>query len=231
MYAICMGYLKIDVRSKLPSFLCIGSGTGYLNTMVAVMQQWLGINHGIEVNEGLVNFSKKNISNFSALCNVKSNIVIFSGNCFTVQLPQKYDRIYVGAACPEHLLDKMVSLLADGGRLLVPVAKSNKSQQFELIERKENQITRRVITDVSYKLLVLPSLSSMMKSLSISFSPSHVHEFAQVLGGGYPNGFICDICKKSYPRNVEANHCVKCKNYDVCMTCTSQIHNQWEKIL
>jgi len=163
MYAFCMINLEMNVHNKISSFLSIGSGTGYLSVLVAVMQQWVGVNHGIELKEKLVSFSRERIKAFAQKCNVKSNIEIFSGNCFTTKLPQKYDRIYVGAGCTEETLPKLLSFLEDEGRMLVPLRK----QEFTSIIRQGKRFTRKRITDVNYKMLELPSLPEKMAAMEL----------------------------------------------------------------
>lgn len=48
------------------SFLNIGSGTGYLNTIVGLLVGEYGINHGIEINKDVIAHAEVCIDSFMA---------------------------------------------------------------------------------------------------------------------------------------------------------------------
>lgn len=89
------------------SFLNIGSGTGYLSTLVGLIIGSGGINHGIEVHPFVMEYAVKKLGQFIEnsptldefdFCEPK----FYCGNglCIApVQTP--YDRLYCGAGCPE----------------------------------------------------------------------------------------------------------------------------------
>jgi protein-L-isoaspartate(D-aspartate) O-methyltransferase len=64
-----------------------------------------------------------------------------------------YDGIIVTAAPPE-IPHKLIEQLADGGRMVVPVGTSY--QELLLIEKKDGQIKKRVITAVRFVPMVKP---------------------------------------------------------------------------
>lgn len=79
------------------SFLNVGSGTGYFSSLAGYILKKHGINHGIELHEDLVDFSKQSITEFikygpgdaREICTP----VIIPGNCFQLDQSQmKYDR-------------------------------------------------------------------------------------------------------------------------------------------
>ncbi|CAH8873709.1 unnamed protein product [Trichobilharzia szidati] len=49
-------------------FLNIGSGTGYLSTVVGLLLGYNGVNHGIEVNDIIVSFSRQQLETFMSEC-------------------------------------------------------------------------------------------------------------------------------------------------------------------
>lgn len=53
----------LELKTGL-TFLNVGSGTGYLNTLVGLIIGTSGINHGIEVNSFVVDYSNKKLSHF-----------------------------------------------------------------------------------------------------------------------------------------------------------------------
>ena len=108
------------------SFLNLGSGTGYLSTMVGMIIGPYGANHGIEIFEDVVEFANKKLEIF-----VKKNPafdgtnfcepVFVTGNCLCVNpVYRKYDRVYCGAACPPEHEEYMKSLVKDSGILVMP---------------------------------------------------------------------------------------------------------------
>ncbi|CAH8668399.1 unnamed protein product [Schistosoma haematobium] len=49
-------------------FLNVGSGTGYLSTVIGLLLGYNGVNHGIEVNDFNVNFSREHLVTFLSEC-------------------------------------------------------------------------------------------------------------------------------------------------------------------
>jgi len=124
---------------KGQSFLNVGSGSGYLSCLVSCLIGEAGVSHGIEINPDLFQLSiascKKWFENIlsrrqqgeSDLPKITSEGVSFvQGNCFDIDVKTAksvclYDRIYIGAGCPENNLLFFISLLADDGILVAPI--------------------------------------------------------------------------------------------------------------
>lgn len=61
IYITALGNLDL---SPGQSFLNIGSGSGYLSTVVGLILGYNGVNHGIELNENSVSFAEKRLASF-----------------------------------------------------------------------------------------------------------------------------------------------------------------------
>lgn len=116
----------LDIKEGL-SFLNIGSGTGYLSTLVGLLIGANGTNHGVEICENVVQFSKSKLKNF--LDDVMPKIfgmefcepifVVGDGFCMNPCYRQ-YDRVYCGAAVDTQYEDYIKSLVKVGGILVMP---------------------------------------------------------------------------------------------------------------
>jgi len=117
---------NLDVRPG-HSFLNIGSGSGYLSTMVGLIIGARGINHGVEIYEDVVKFAQDR---------VQSNIIgndaldefefcapnFFCGNGLLLPEGLQYDRVYCGAAINEEtVLDYVKGLIKVRILSLIPL--------------------------------------------------------------------------------------------------------------
>jgi hypothetical protein len=106
----------------------------YFSTIAAVIGGPTSLNHGIEVNEECCRFSVERCSAFKAQyadsVGGVADIKVVHGNVFDMKELLEgamvggcecYDRIYVGAACPASLKDKLLRSLSLGGVLVAPV--------------------------------------------------------------------------------------------------------------
>lgn len=115
----------LDLHPGL-SFLNLGSGTGYLNTIVGLLVGPNGPNHGIEFHSDVVDYAYKRLQEFKlqsyAIDKFEFSEPIFiQGNCINLNPDIRYDRIYLGAACLPELelfIKRLVKL--DGGVLVMP---------------------------------------------------------------------------------------------------------------
>ncbi|XP_004402669.1 PREDICTED: protein-L-isoaspartate O-methyltransferase domain-containing protein 1 isoform X2 [Odobenus rosmarus divergens] len=109
------------------SFLNLGSGTGYLSTMVGLILGPFGINHGIELHSDVVEYAKeklesfiKNSDSFDKFEFCEPAFVV--GNCLQIASDShQYDRIYCGAGVQKDHENYMKILLKVGGILVMPI--------------------------------------------------------------------------------------------------------------
>lgn len=115
IYATVLDELELEDGN---SFLCVGSGTGYLNTLVASMVGHSAPNHGVELDPGLVRWARQRTALAQAL-----HIEFEQGDAFFIDNDaRKYDRIWVSAACHfTRCRHNFVNLLNPGGILLMPL--------------------------------------------------------------------------------------------------------------
>jgi protein-L-isoaspartate O-methyltransferase len=119
------------------AFLNIGSGTGYLSSLVLCLLGDGGLSHGIDVNQQLVNHSQESCKRWlSDIIQSRRNdkqvpavspegVTFVFGNCFDIDMSAsntcKYDRIYIGAGCPQRYLKFFLGLLSEDGILVAPI--------------------------------------------------------------------------------------------------------------
>lgn len=113
----------LNLRSGL-SFLNLGSGTGYLNTIVGLLVGPNGLNHGIELHSDVVEYACKRLQQFKEQSYAIdkfdfSEPVFIEGNCVNLNPNSNYDRIYLGAACLPNLEIFMKKLIKSNGGILV----------------------------------------------------------------------------------------------------------------
>lgn len=136
MYVTVLEALELK---KGQSFLNVGSGSGYLSCLVSYITGVTGLNHGIDANAEVVEHSRSCINLWLEKLQKKNpkaqkdptsmtqdRISIVHGNCFDVDVTTstnfcKYDRIYVGAGCPDMLKSFFYEMLADDGIMIVPL--------------------------------------------------------------------------------------------------------------
>lgn len=109
------------------SFLNIGSGTGYLSTLVGLLLGFHGVNHGIDFHEDVLKYSAQKVEEFMKYSNgfdsitfCKPDFVLGNVECIDPSFRQ-YDRIYCGARIPtDKSREEIKKLLKDDGILIYP---------------------------------------------------------------------------------------------------------------
>lgn len=150
--------------SSCHSFLCIGSGTGYFNTLVGETRGGAGANIGVEKKKELVELSRR-------LSPPHLGIHFLEGDAFLIDLDrsQCFDRIYVAAGA-ENVNKNLYSLLRPGGVLVGPFRTKDQLQELRRVERVgEQKFEVRVLKSVSFAPLIPPS--SLSERLVISEPP------------------------------------------------------------
>lgn len=141
------------------SFINLGSGTGYLNTLVGYAIGPYGINHGIELHADNVTYAKERLEEFIQkaprfddleLC--EPQFVV--GNCLNLSVENRlYDRVYCGAACPPERQEVLQNMVKVGGILVTPVG----DQLLKIKRLGPTEFTSENILPVSFASLIVPS--------------------------------------------------------------------------
>ncbi|XP_029579220.1 protein-L-isoaspartate O-methyltransferase domain-containing protein 2 [Salmo trutta] len=147
----------LDLQPGL-SFLNLGSGTGYLSTMVGLILGPFGVNHGVELHQDVIEYAYQKLEFFIKTSDSFDRFEFCEpcfviGNCLEIAPESgQYDRVYCGAGVQREQEDYMKNLLKVGGILVLP------------LEEKLTKITRtgynswetKKIIAVSFAPLVLP---------------------------------------------------------------------------
>ncbi|XP_038057790.1 protein-L-isoaspartate O-methyltransferase domain-containing protein 2-like [Patiria miniata] len=157
------------------SFLNIGSGTGYLSTMVGLVLGAHGINHGLEIHSDVIEYAKERLDIFIRdsgsfdqyeFCEpnfIEGNGLLLCSGCRT------YDRVYCGAACPAEHENYMKVLLKVGGILVMPL----EDQLKKIIRTSQAEWETKNVLPVSFAPLILPSKTEGESFSSIELPEVH----------------------------------------------------------
>lgn len=165
----------LDLQPGL-SFLNLGSGTGYLSSMVGLILGPFGVNHGVELHSDVTEYAKQKLDvfirtsdsfdkfDFCEPCFVTGNCLEIAPDCC------QYDRVYCGAGVQKEHEEYMKNLLKVGGILVMP------------LEEKLTKITRtgpsawetKKILAVSFAPLVQPCRSESGQSRLVQLPPPAV---------------------------------------------------------
>ena len=127
-------------------FINVGSGTGYLSSIVAVLLGGTGTNHGVEARDELVGFARRRVPSAEFLL----------GNALSldpVSSRGAYDRVFVGAGCDAARASHFALLLKVGGVLVGPV-----ENELLRIERFSTHVfSSATLMSVKFSPLLVPS--------------------------------------------------------------------------
>ena len=151
------------------SFLNLGSGTGYLSTMVGLILGPYGVSHGVELHEDVVDYANEKLDKFKQsspaidkyeFCEPKFKV----GNCLLIDtaLMRQYDRVYCGASCPPEHENYMKNLIKVGGILVMPL----NDHLLQITRTSATTWSVKSILPVSFASLVLPApkdISNLVK--------------------------------------------------------------------
>ncbi|XP_068603763.1 protein-L-isoaspartate O-methyltransferase domain-containing protein 2 [Brachionichthys hirsutus] len=158
----------LDLHPGL-SFLNLGSGTGYLSTMVGLTLGPFGVNHGIELHADVSEYAHQKLDAFIRTSDsfdkfefCEPSFVV--GNCLEIPPEsRRYDRVYCGAGVQKEHEDYMKNLLKVGGVLVMPL-----EEKLTKISRSgPNSWETKKIISVSFAPLVLPKRGSNGKAKSV----------------------------------------------------------------
>uniref|UniRef100_A0A8C3B364 Protein-L-isoaspartate O-methyltransferase domain-containing protein 1 n=1 Tax=Cairina moschata TaxID=8855 RepID=A0A8C3B364_CAIMO len=182
------------------SFLNLGSGTGYLSTMVGLILGPFGINHGIELHSDVVEYAKEKLESFIKYSDSFDNVCSFHffhwtwvrkqhgllatyitfefcepafvvGNCLEIASDShQYDRIYCGAGVQKDHENYMKILLKVGGILVMPI----EDQLTQILRTGQNTWESKNILAVSFAPLVQPNRNDNGKHDTVGLPPCAV---------------------------------------------------------
>ncbi|CAL9703535.1 unnamed protein product [Knipowitschia caucasica] len=151
----------LDLHPGL-SFLNLGSGTGYLSTMVGLILGPFGVNHGIELHADVTEYAYQKLERFIKTCDsfdrfefCEPSFVV--GNCLEIPPDtRQYDRVYCGAGVQREHEEYMKNLLKVGGVLVLPL----EEKLTKITRTGTNSWETKKIISVSFAPLVQPKHNS-----------------------------------------------------------------------
>lgn len=189
------------------SFLNLGSGTGYLSTMVGLIIGSNGVNHGVEIHDDVIQYANKKLEDFKRCSGAVDQFdfcepKFLHGNCLCLSsdVPQ-YDRVYCGAACPLAHENYMKNLLKVGGILVMPLD----DQLVQVKRTSETNWDVRSLLPVSFATLIQPQNGEQDIVSMIPIEPLSLQSLCRVvvrtilrknLEEEYPNLKSCPTTKK-----------------------------------
>ncbi|KAL2097800.1 hypothetical protein ACEWY4_007007 [Coilia grayii] len=155
------------------SFLNLGSGTGYLSTMVGLILGPFGVNHGVELHKDVVEYAKerleifiKNSDSFDKFEFCEPKFVV--GNCLEIASDShQYDRIYCGAGVQKDHENYMKIMLKVGGILVVPI----EDQLTQITRTGQSSWESKDILAVSFAPLVQQNRADCSKPETVELPP------------------------------------------------------------
>ncbi|XP_051961119.1 protein-L-isoaspartate O-methyltransferase domain-containing protein 2-like isoform X2 [Xyrauchen texanus] len=175
----------LDLQPGL-SFLNLGSGTGYLSTMVGLILGPFGVNHGVELHEDVIEYAYQKLDFFIKTSDSFDRYEFCEpcfvvGNCLEIALESRqYDRVYCGTGVQKEHEEYMKKLLKVGGILVLSL-----EEMLTKITRTEyNTWETRKIIAVSLAPLVLPKHRANGKpravSLPVMFEVRSLQDLARI---------------------------------------------------
>ncbi|XP_051944497.1 protein-L-isoaspartate O-methyltransferase domain-containing protein 1 isoform X2 [Hippocampus zosterae] len=156
------------------SFLNLGSGTGYLSTMVGLIIGPFGVNHGVELHKDVVEYARDKLDSFIKTSDSFDKFefcepVFVVGDCLEISTDShQYDRIYCGAGVQKVHEYYMKVLLKVGGILVLPI----EDQLTQITRTGQCTWDSKNILAVSFAPLVQQSRADGDKSDSVQLPSS-----------------------------------------------------------
>ncbi|EPY87814.1 protein-L-isoaspartate O-methyltransferase domain-containing protein 2-like isoform 2 [Camelus ferus] len=147
----------LDLQPGL-SFLNLGSGTGYLSSMVGLILGPFGVNHGVELHSDVTEYAKQKLDFFIRTSESFDKFdfcepSFVTGNCLEISPDRsQYDRVYCGAGVQKEHEDYMKGLLKVGGILVMPLEEKVK-QAAPLAVRSLQDLARIAIRGTIKKVI------------------------------------------------------------------------------
>lgn len=135
------------------SFLNVGSGTGYFNSIVGELIGNQATNHGIDIWPETVAHARER-------CRLRGthNLEFTVGNVYQLDVnhTMRYDRIYLGA-CANSRSKYLYRLLEVGGILIGPFQAGHTQQLRRVIRHTETQFNVEILGSVQFACLIEPT--------------------------------------------------------------------------
>ncbi|XP_054273851.1 protein-L-isoaspartate O-methyltransferase domain-containing protein 1-like [Macrosteles quadrilineatus] len=166
IYSVVMEHLNL---SPGLSFLNIGSGTGYLSTMVGLILGPFGVNHGVEMHADVIKYAYEKLSEFKKTSPALDSFefcepVFVKGNGLSLPSDiRQYDRVYCGAACPENQESYIKHLIKVGGVLVMP----HNDQLFQITRVSLTKWEHKNVLPVSFSTLQQPTTADTKASIKL----------------------------------------------------------------
>uniref|UniRef100_A0A7S3YGR9 protein-L-isoaspartate(D-aspartate) O-methyltransferase n=4 Tax=Lotharella globosa TaxID=91324 RepID=A0A7S3YGR9_9EUKA len=154
MHAWCLELMELKSGNRV---LDVGSGSGYLTACMAHIVGQEGHVYGVEHVPDLVKRSRSNIAIDRP--DLKNWTIVEGDGRNGVSDYAPYDAIHVGAAASEVPRELLLQLHPDGGRLIIPVGKTE--QALYMFVRNHENVQQHRITGVRY--VPLTDLKSQLK--------------------------------------------------------------------
>lgn len=145
-YVVAFMTQALDIHPGM-KVLEIGTGSGY---QAAVLAELGADVYTVERNEDLSDTAEAVIDKLGYGEQITMRV-----DDGTLGWPEEapFDRIIVTAAGPKIPAD-MTDQLADGGRMIIPVGGERDDQKLYLIEKRDNQLSKKAILDVLFVPLI-----------------------------------------------------------------------------
>jgi protein-L-isoaspartate(D-aspartate) O-methyltransferase len=164
MYTLCLENLNIKDGDKV---LDIGSGSGYFTILSAHLCGNTGFVHGLDLYDHIIEFAQNNIKSFlndekgASLGKTFENVKFFKRNCFLPSIDGTlYDKIHVGACCPDAKIQELYDILAPGGTLVTPYG----DRLIKSVKDLLGVIHTTTLVEVRYSDLLLPSSAEIKEA-------------------------------------------------------------------
>jgi protein-L-isoaspartate O-methyltransferase len=146
----------MPLRSGM-SFLNVGSGTGYFNSIVAELTGDMGTNHGIDIWPETIDHARERCRLRAEAAGRRSHIEFYLGNVYEldVNYTTRYDRIYLGA-CANSRSKYLYRLLEVGGILIGPFQSGHSQQLRRVVRASETQFNVEILGSVQFANLIEP---------------------------------------------------------------------------
>jgi protein-L-isoaspartate O-methyltransferase len=194
MYGCIAEALDVTPNSSM-TFLNIGSGTGYLSTIVAKILGPTGVCYGIEINQDIIDHCLSSMERYKSANSVTdlAHMEFILGNGLQID-PNSgesnvgYDRIYIGASIEKRNLKQLASLLRPGGVLVGPGKELEEQSYCIVIHVADVALSQFAVDDELIKVFRVaksnaPSVSSVARGLRGRFANLSEDFTQQVISG------------------------------------------------